>query len=42
MGDLNELSFMKAWHSDKFRALRAANLKKDVRGTACEGCVAYA
>lgn len=41
MGDLKELSFMKAWHSDKFQKLRKAHLKKDVTGTACEECAAY-
>lgn len=41
MGDLNERSFMDAWHSDRFQALRAANLMRDVTGTACEACIAY-
>jgi len=41
MGDLNEMSFMEAWHSAAFQALRAANLAKDVTGTACEQCIAY-
>lgn len=41
MGDLNEMSFMEAWHSERFQALRAANLAKDVTGTACEKCIAY-
>ena len=41
MGDLNKLSFMDAWHSQPFVALRAAHLKKDVRGTVCEQCIAY-
>lgn len=40
-GDLNEISFMKAWNSPAAQVLRAANLEKDVRGTACEHCVAY-
>lgn len=42
MGDLTELSFMDAWHSQTFQDLRAAHLKKDVTGTICEACVAYA
>jgi radical SAM protein with 4Fe4S-binding SPASM domain len=42
MGDLNEMSFMEAWNSDRFQTLRAAHLKKDIKGTACENCVAYA
>lgn len=41
MGQLTEVPFMEAWHSQKFQDLRAANLKKDVKGTACEGCAAY-
>jgi MoaA/NifB/PqqE/SkfB family radical SAM enzyme len=42
MGDLGEIPFMTAWHSKKFQKLRDANLKKDVTGTACEKCIAYA
>jgi len=41
MGDLNQVSFMEAWNSKPFVALRAAHLKKDVSGTVCEKCVAY-
>jgi Iron-sulfur cluster-binding domain len=41
MGDLNALSFMAAWHSEPFRALRRANLAEDVAGTVCEKCLAY-
>lgn len=41
-GDLNEVGFMEAWHSERAQDLRVANLVKDVSGTACEGCVAYA
>lgn len=41
MGDLKKVPFMEAWHSAPFRALRAANLRKDVTGTACEHCIAY-
>ncbi len=41
MGDLNELSFMDAWNSTPFVKLREAHLKKDVRGTVCENCLAY-
>ena len=41
MGDLNKMSFMDAWQSDNFTRLRAAHLKKDVRGTVCENCIAY-
>jgi MoaA/NifB/PqqE/SkfB family radical SAM enzyme len=41
MGDLGRESFMDAWNSAAFVALRAAHLKKDVRGTVCETCIAY-
>lgn len=41
MGDLTKVPFMEAWNSPAFVALRAAHLKKDVRGTVCETCVAY-
>ncbi len=41
MGDLNKMSFMEAWNAPGFVALRAAHLKKDVRGTVCENCIAY-
>lgn len=42
MGDLTTTPFMEAWHSAPFKELRAANLAKNVKGTACEGCAAYA
>lgn len=41
MGDLNRMSFVNAWHSEPFRTLRDANLRKEVAGTVCEQCVAY-
>ena len=41
MGDLNKQSFMEAWNSTAFSNLRAAHLRKDVRGTVCENCLAY-
>jgi len=41
MGDLTKQSFMDAWHSATFRELRAAHLRRDVKGTVCETCVAY-
>ena len=41
MGDLNRQSFMEAWNSAPFVALRAAHLRKDVTGTVCQNCVAY-
>lgn len=41
MGDLKSTPFMEAWHSAPFQELRAANLSKDVTGTACEKCIAY-
>ena len=42
MADLNKVSFMEGWNSSEFQSLRQAHLKKDVRGTACEQCVAGA
>ncbi len=41
MGDLNQVSFMDAWNSVPFVALRQAHLEKDLRGTPCEKCIAY-
>jgi len=41
MGDLNTTAFMDAWNAPAFVALREAHLKKDVRGTVCESCIAY-
>ena len=41
MGDLTKQTFMEAWHSSSFVALREAHLKRDVKGTVCEQCVAY-
>lgn len=41
MGDLTQQSFMEAWNSPEFVKLREAHLKRDVRGTVCEQCIAY-
>lgn len=41
MGDLTKQSFMEAWNSEMFVNLREAHLKKDVKGTVCEACIAY-
>lgn len=41
MGDLTKTAFMDAWNAPAFVALREAHLKKDVRGTVCESCIAY-
>lgn len=41
MGDLNRMSFMQAWHSAPFQALRQANLDENICGTVCEKCIAY-
>lgn len=41
MGDLNKQTFMEAWNSPDFVALRIAHLQRDVKGTVCENCVAY-
>ena len=42
MADLNERLFIEGWTSEAFRELREAHLRRDVRGTICEACVAYA
>jgi MoaA/NifB/PqqE/SkfB family radical SAM enzyme len=42
MGDLNKLAFSDAWNSVSFQKLRQAHLNRDVSGTVCERCVAYA
>jgi radical SAM protein with 4Fe4S-binding SPASM domain len=41
MGDLTQQSFMEAWNSPSFVHLRQAHLRRDVRGTVCENCIAY-
>ena len=41
MADLHSTSFLDAWNSVAFQELRAAHLRRDVSGTACEKCVAY-
>ena len=33
---------MQAWNSPEIVALRQGHLRKDVRGTVCESCIAYA
>lgn len=40
MADLKEVDFMTGWNSVAYQSLRAAHLRKDVTGTACEGCAA--
>jgi len=41
MGNLYDMPFRDAWHSEKFQALRRANLAENVAGTVCEKCIAY-
>ena len=41
MGDLENTSFLDAWHSTAFRDLRARHLEHNVKGTACQSCIAY-
>lgn len=41
MGDLTKTPFMEAWRSAKFQELRGFHLRKDVKGSVCESCVAY-
>ena len=38
-GDLNEVSFKEAWHSQIAQDLRKAHLAGDVTGTVCEKCM---
>jgi MoaA/NifB/PqqE/SkfB family radical SAM enzyme len=38
-GDLTTGSFMDAWHSETFKALRRAHLAGDVSNTACRDCI---
>ena len=40
MADLTQTSFATGWNSQKFQALRAAHLAKDVSRTGCADCVA--
>ena len=42
MSDLNKESFIDGWNSEVFQTLRQAHLLKDITGTPCEHCVAYA
>jgi MoaA/NifB/PqqE/SkfB family radical SAM enzyme len=39
MGNAAEQGFMVVWNNEAYQALRAAHLRRDVRGTACEGCM---
>jgi radical SAM protein with 4Fe4S-binding SPASM domain len=41
MGDLTKQSFMEVWNSEAYQKLRKAHIAKDIKGTACEHCVAY-
>jgi len=41
IGDLKKQTFMEAWNSPEIQRVREAHLKKDLRGTVCEECVAY-
>lgn len=38
VGNLADTTFMDAWNSKEAQELRAAHIKKDVTGTACENC----
>lgn len=42
MADLTKVDFATGWNSAAFVALREAHQRKDVSGTPCEGCLAYA
>lgn len=39
MGNLNDMSFVEAWNSPKFQALRKKHLSGDVHGSPCEECI---
>jgi len=41
MGNLNEMTFMEAWHSEKFKELRRSHMMKSVEGTVCEQCTVW-
>jgi radical SAM protein with 4Fe4S-binding SPASM domain len=41
MGDLKKQKFMEIWHSEEFRNLRKAHLKKNVLGTVCQECALF-
>ena len=41
VGDLEDMSFVEAWHSASFQALRQHHLDGNVKGTACQSCIAY-
>lgn len=42
VGDLRVMSLLEAWHSPKFVELRKRHLEKNVTGTPCAECIAYA
>lgn len=41
VGDLTKQTFMEAWNSKEFQYFREFHLRKDVKGTPCESCIAY-
>jgi MoaA/NifB/PqqE/SkfB family radical SAM enzyme len=41
VGDLKEMTLAEAWHSERFKELRRAHLKRDVAGLPCADCIAY-
>lgn len=41
MGNLNDLTFMQAWNSEKFQDLRRKHLAKNVCNSPCEKCVIW-
>lgn len=41
IGNLNEMTLIEAWQSDKFAALRRSHLSRNVKGQVCENCIAY-
>jgi radical SAM protein with 4Fe4S-binding SPASM domain len=41
VGNLHKDTWMDIWHNEAFTKVREAHLKKDLKGTVCEDCVAY-
>lgn len=41
VGNLHKQSFMEAWNSPEFQEIRRNHLMKNIKGTKCEGCLAW-
>ena len=42
VGNLHKSSLLEAWHSEEFQNLREAHIKREVKGTMCDGCIRQA